>query len=177
MMSKKWYVIHTYSGYENKAKESLEAAVESAGIQDRFGEILIPTEEVAEIKDGKKNITTKKVFPGYLLVQMDLDDSVWYMVKNTPGVAGFVGPGRQPVPISEEEVGSILEKMAQTGEKPRPKISFETGAKVRIVEGPFQNFTGFIANIDGERGRLRIMVDILGRSTPVDLDFLQVEKI
>lgn len=176
-MGKRWYVIHTYSGYENKVKDSLEATVESEGLAEKFGDIFIPTEEVAEIKDGKKSITTKKVFPGYILMQVDLDDKLWYMIKNTPGVTGFVGPGRQPVPIPEEDVQRIMDKMAETGDKPRPKISFETGAKVRIVEGPFQNFTGYISNIDNERGRLKIMVDILGRSTPVELDFLQVEKM
>ncbi len=176
-MGKRWYVIHTYSGYENKVKDSLEATIESEGLSENFGDIFIPTEEVAEIKDGKKSITTKKVFPGYILMQVDLDDKIWYLIKNTPGVTGFVGPGRQPVPIPEEDVQRIMDKMAETGDKPRPKISFETGAKVRIVEGPFQNFTGYISNIDNERGRLKIMVDILGRSTPVELDFLQVEKM
>ncbi len=176
-MGKRWYVIHTYSGYENKVKDSLEATIESEGLSENFGDIFIPTEEVAEIKDGTKSITTKKVFPGYILMQVDLDDKIWYMIKNTPGVTGFVGPGRQPVPIPEEDVQRIMDKMAETGDKPRPKISFETGAKVRIVEGPFQNFTGYISNIDNERGRLKIMVDILGRSTPVELDFLQVEKM
>jgi transcriptional antiterminator NusG len=176
-MGKRWYVIHTYSGYENKVRDSLEATIESEGLSEKFGDIFIPTEEVAEIKDGKKSITTKKVFPGYILMQVDLDDKIWYMIKNTPGVTGFVGPGRQPVPIPEEDVQRIMDKMAETGDKPRPKISFETGAKVRIVEGPFQNFTGYISNIDNERGRLKIMVDILGRSTPVELDFLQVEKM
>ena len=176
-MTKSWYVIHTYSGYENKVRDNLEASIESDGLEEKFGDIFIPTEEVAEIKDGKKSITTKKVFPGYILVQVDLDDAIWYMIKNTPGVTGFVGPGRQPVPITEDEVQRIMDKMAETGDRPRPKISFETGAKVRIVEGPFQNFTGYISNIDNERGRLKIMVDILGRSTPVELDFLQVEKV
>jgi len=177
-MAKRWYVIHTYAGYENKVKEAIETTVEQdEALRDKFGDVFIPTEEVAEIKDGKKNITTKKVFPGYILAEMDLDDTVWYMVKNTPGVTGFVGPGRQPVPVPQEEVDSIRQKMMETGDKPRPKISFETGSKVRIVEGPFQNFTGYISNIDSERGRLKIMVDILGRSTPVELDFLQVEKV
>jgi len=177
-MLKKWYVIHTYSGYENKVKESIETTIEQDdNLREKFGAVFIPTEEVAEIKDGKKNITTKKIFPGYILAEMDLDDTIWYMVKNTPGVTGFVGPGRQPVPISQQDVDVIQQKMAETGDKPRPKVSFETGAKVRIVEGPFQNFTGYISNIDSERGRLRIMVDILGRSTPVELDFLQVEKV
>jgi transcriptional antiterminator NusG len=177
MAEKKWYVIHTYSGYENRVRDSLESLAEQQNLEDKFGKIFIPTEEVAEIKDGKKNITTKKVFPGYILMEMDLDDDIWYLVKNTPGVTGFVGPGRQPVPIPQEEVDEIVTKMEETGERPRPRISFETGTKVRIVEGPFQNFTGYISNIDNERGRLRIMVDILGRSTPVDLDFLQVEKL
>jgi len=176
-MTQKWYVVHTYSGYENKVRDLLESTIEQEGLRDRFGRIFIPTEEVAEIKDGRKNITTKKVFPGYLLIQMDLNDEIWYLIKNTPGVTGFVGPGRQPSPISQEEVDAIVQKMEETGDRPRPKISFETGAKVRIVEGPFQNFTGYISEIDNERGRLRIMVDILGRSTPVDLDFLQVEKL
>lgn len=177
-MAKQWYVIHVFSGYENRVKEALENCIESdEALREKIGRIFIPTEEVAEIKDGRKNITTKKVFPGYILLEMELDDSLWYMIRETHGVTGFVGPGRTPVPIPQHEVDAIMQKMAETGDRPRPKISFEVMSKVRIIEGPFQNFTGHISHIDNERGRLTIMVEILGRSTPVELDFLQVEKI
>lgn len=178
MAEMKWYVIHTYSGYENKVRDSLESSIESRpSMRGMLGQIFVPTEEVAEIKDGKKKITTKKVFPGYIIVQMELNDDTWYTIRNTPAVTGFVGPGRKPFPVPDHEIEEIMKKISEASDKPRPKISFESGAKVRIVEGPFQNFTGYIADIDGERGRLKIMVDILGRSTPVELDFLQVEQV
>ncbi|MBD3267458.1 transcription termination/antitermination factor NusG [bacterium] len=176
-MALKWYVVHTYSGFENKVKETIESTVRMEGVQDKITQILIPTEEVVEIRDGKKSVSTQKIFPGYIIVEMDYDDDTWALVKNTPGVTGFVGTGRVPVPLSEDEVANIQSHMLSTEDKPRPKIIFEVGETVKVIEGPFFNFTGYVADINEERGRLKVMVDILGRSTPVELDFLQVEKV
>ncbi|MBN2328928.1 MAG: transcription termination/antitermination factor NusG [Candidatus Omnitrophica bacterium] len=176
-MAMNWYVIHTYSGFENKVKENIESTVRMEGLGDRISQILIPTEEVVEIRDGKRSISTQKIFPGYVIVEMDYDDDTWALIKNTPGVTGFVGTGRTPVPLSEEEVKNIQSHMSETEDKPRPKIVFEVGEQVKVIEGPFFNFSGYVAEINEERGRLKVMVDILGRSTPVELDFLQVEKI
>lgn len=176
-MALNWYAVHTYAGSENKVRESIEAAVRADGLEDRIVQILIPTEEVVEIRDGKRSISTQKMFPSYIIVQMDYDEETWSLIKNTPGVTGFVGPGRSPVPLSPDEVDNIMAHMTATEDKPRPKIVFETGETVKVIEGPFYNFTGYVAEINEERGRLKVMVDILGRSTPVELDFLQVEKI
>lgn len=176
-MAMNWYVVHTYSGFENKVKENIESTVRAEGLGDRIAQILIPTEEVVEIRDGKRSISTQKIFPGYVIVEMDYDDDTWALIKNTPGVTGFVGTGRTPVPLSEEEVKNIQSHMSETEDKPRPKIVFEVGEQVKVIEGPFFNFSGYVADINEERGRLKVMVDILGRSTPVELDFLQVEKI
>ncbi|MGC9328465.1 MAG: transcription termination/antitermination protein NusG [Candidatus Hinthialibacter sp.] len=176
-MAMNWYVVHTYSGFENKVKENIESTVRAERLGDRIAQILIPTEEVVEIRDGKRSISTQKIFPGYVIVEMDYDDDTWALIKNTPGVTGFVGTGRTPVPLSEEEVKNIQSHMSETEDKPRPKIVFEVGEQVKVIEGPFFNFSGYVADINEERGRLKVMVDILGRSTPVELDFLQVEKI
>ncbi|MFH1741000.1 MAG: transcription termination/antitermination protein NusG [bacterium] len=175
-MTKNWYVVHTYAGFENKVRENLEQTVKAQGIQDQISQVLIPTEEVVEIRDGRRNISTQKIFPGYVIVEMDFNDETWFTVKNTPGVTGFVGSGRAPLPLSPEEVETIMHHMSATDEKPRPKIVFEIGERVKVIEGPFYNFAGYVAEINQERGRLKVMVDILGRSTPVELDFLQVEK-
>ena len=174
---KHWYVVHTYSGFEKKVKETLENIVESEKLTDVVSQVLIPTEEVAEIKNGKKRISTKKIFPGYIIVEMALNDDIWHIIKEIPGVTGFVGPGRAPVPLSQDEVNNILQHMEDTEEAPRPRISFEAGETVKVIEGPFYNFTGYVSEVNHDRGRLKVMVDILGRSTPVELDFLQVEKI
>ncbi len=176
-MAKKWYVVHTYAGSENKVKESIESTVRAEGLEDRIGQILIPTEEVVEIRDGKRSVSKQKIFPSYVIVEMDYDDDTWSLIKNTPGVTGFVGTGRTPIPLSDEEVENIMQHMTETEDKPRPKIVFEVGETVKVIEGPFFNFTGYVAEINEERGRLKVMVDILGRSTPVELDFLQVEKV
>ena len=176
-MAKHWYVVHTYSGFENKVKENIESTVRVDSLQEKISQVMIPTEEVIEIRDGKKTVSTQKIFPGYIIVEMEYDDDTWALVKNTPGVTGFVGTGRTPIPLSEEEVANIRAHMMSTEEKPRPKIVFEQGETVKVIEGPFFNFTGYVAEINEERGRLKVMVDILGRSTPVELDFLQVEKI
>lgn len=175
-MDKKWYVVHTYAGFENKVRENLEHTIKTQRLQEQMSQVLIPTEEVVEIRDGRRSISTQKIFPGYVIVELELNDDTWSIVKNTPGVTGFVGPGRTPLPLSEDEVQNILSHMSSTEEKPRPKIVFETGERVKVIEGPFYNFTGYVAEINVERGRLKLMVDILGRSTPVELDFLQVEK-
>jgi len=176
-MAHKWYVVHTHAGFENKVKENIESAVRAEGFSERILQILIPTEEVVEIRDGKRSISTQKIFPNYIIVEMEYDDDTWALIKNTPGVTGFVGPGRTPIPLSEEEVKNIQEHMIATEDKPRPKIVFEAGEQVKVIEGPFFNFTGYVAEINEERGRITVMVDILGRSTPVQLDFLQVEKL
>ena len=176
MMAKNWYVVHTYAGFENKVRENLEQTIRSQALQEKISQVLIPTEEVVEIRDGQRSISTQKIFPGYVIVEMEFNDDTWFVVKNTPGVTGFVGSGRIPLPLSEEEVQNILSHMSATEEKPRPKVVFEAGERVKVIEGPFYNFTGYVAEINEERGRLKVMVDILGRSTPVELDFLQVEK-
>lgn len=176
-MPLQWYALHTYAGAENKVKESLEANVRVDGLEDRITQILIPTEEVVEIRDGKRSISTQKMFPSYVIIEMDYDEETWSLIKNTPGVTGFVGPGRTPTPLSEAEVENIRLQMTATEDKPRPKIVFEEGETVKVIEGPFFNFTGYVSTINDERGRLTVMVDILGRSTPVELDFLQVEKV
>jgi transcription termination/antitermination protein NusG len=173
----KWYVVHTYSGCEAKVRDSLLAAVEADHLQEDVIEILVPTEEVAEIKGGKKRISTKKIYPGYIIANMKMNDTNWHLIRNTPNVTGFVGPSRQPTPLSEAEVADIMRHMQETEESPRQKIVFETGERVKVIEGPFFNFTGYVQEINQERGRLKVMVEILGRSTPVELDFLQVEKV
>lgn len=175
-MAKRWYAVHTYSGFENKVKRHLEEAIRARGLEDRISEILVPTEDVAEIRDGRKRVATKKIFPGYIIIEMELDDETWHLVKETPGVTGFVGSAREPTPLTEEEIANIQKHMVETEEQPRPKITFERGEKVKVIEGPFYNFTGTVAEINSERGRLKVMVEILGRQTSVELDFLQVEK-
>ncbi len=176
-MDKKWYVVHTYAGSENKVKENIESAARADGLDERISQILIPTEEVVEIRDGKRSISKQKIFPSYIIVEMEYDDDTWALIKNTPGVTGFVGTGRNPIPLSPDEVENIQAHMTATEDRPRPKIVFEIGETVKVIEGPFYNFTGYVAEINEERGRLKVMVDILGRSTPVELDFLQVEKV
>ena len=172
-----WYIVHTYSGFEGKVRDSLHQRAEAMGMAHVIEEVLIPTEEVVEIRDGKRSISSQKIFPGYIIVEMAYDDDTWGLIKNTPGVTGFVGTGRTPVPLSPEEVDNIMAHMVSSEDKPRPKIVFEVGETVKVIEGPFFNFQGYVAEINEERGRLKVMVDILGRSTPVELDYLQVEKI
>jgi transcriptional antiterminator NusG len=174
--SKKWYIIHTYSGFENKVQESLRTRAEAFGFADKIGQILIPTEEVVELRNGKKVTSKRLVYPGYVLVEMEMNDALWHEVKNTPRVTGFVGGGNSPVPLSPEEVNSILNRQASAAERPRPKMTFEKNDAVRIVDGPFANFSGKVDEINPERGTLRVMVTIFGRATPVELEFLQVEK-
>ncbi|MGO9242178.1 MAG: transcription termination/antitermination protein NusG [Bryobacteraceae bacterium] len=172
-----WYIIHTYSGFENKVAESLKSRASAYGFMDKVGQVLIPTEEVVELRNGKKVTSKRLLYPGYVLVQIAMDDELWHQVKNTPRVTGFVGGGNTPVPLSADEVNSILYRQASSAERPRPKLSFEKNEMVRIVDGPFTNFSGKVDEINSERNTLRVMVTIFGRSTPVELDFLQVEKM
>jgi transcriptional antiterminator NusG len=171
-----WYIIHTYSGFERKVKESLETRSEAFGFRDRLGQILIPEESVEEMRSGKKVTSKRLLYPGYVLVQMAMDDELWHAVKNTPRVTGFVGGGVKPVPLSADEVNSILFRQATSAERPRPKLTFEKGETVRINDGPFSSFKGKVDEVNTERNTLRVMVTIFGRATPVELDFLQVEK-
>jgi len=173
---KNWYIIHTYSGFENKVQESLRTRAEAFGFADKIGQILIPTEEVVELRNGKKVTSKRLVYPGYVLVEMEMSDALWHEVKNTPRVTGFVGGGSSPVPLSPAEVDSILNRQASSAERPRPKMTFEKNDPVRIVDGPFANFSGKVDEVNPERGTLRVMVTIFGRATPVELEFLQVEK-
>ncbi len=173
-MAKSWYVVHTYSGYEEKVKTTLEEKVKQKGLEEKITRVLIPTEKVIELKGKKKKETDKKFYPGYILVQMDMDDETWQMVKNTLRVTGFVG-GAKPVPIPEEEVEIIVQQM-EKGPAPVVKSQFEKGENVRITDGPFTNFVGLIDDVDMDHGRLRVMVSIFGRQTPVELAFSQVEK-
>ena len=175
-VAKLWYIVHTYSGYENKVKESLAQRVEAMGMAEDIGEILIPMQDVVEVRDGKRVVTAKKFFPGYLLVFMEMSDEAWHVVKNTPKVTGFVGAGNRPTPLSQAEVNRIVNQVSEAAEKPKPKLEFSTGETVRIVDGPFSNFTGSVEEVNHDRSTLKVMVTIFGRSTPVELEFLQVEK-
>lgn len=174
-MNKQWYVVHTYSGYENKVKANLEKRIASMNMEDRIFRIVVPEEDEVEIKDGKKKITKRKIFPGYVLVEMDMTDESWYVVRNTPGVTGFVGSGNKPVPLTEPEAELIL-KQAQ-GEIPRVRIDLIPGEKIRVTSGPFHNFIGVIEEINTEKAKLRVMISMFGRETPIELDYSQVEKI
>src|SRR5687767_1471057 len=175
--TKQWYIVHTYSGFENKVKESLEQRVNAYGLQAEIGEILIPTEQVAEMRGGKKVVSSKRFFPGYILVEMHMTDHAWHVVKNTPKVTGFVGAGAKPTPLTREEVDQILNQVTEAAEKPKPRYSFEKGDQVRINEGPFTSFNGVVDEVNVDKNTLKVMVTIFGRPTPVELDFLQVEKI
>lgn len=174
---KRWYIIHSYSGFEHKVAESLKNRAEAFGFADKIGEILIPMEEVIELRGGKKVTSKRLLYPGYVLVQMEMNDQLWHEVKNTPRVTGFVGGGNTPVPLAAEEVNQILFRQESSAERPRPKLTFEKGETVRIIDGPFANFSGKVDEINTERSTLRVLVTIFGRATPVELEFLQVEKI
>ena len=171
---RQWYVIHCYSGYESKVKHNLEQRIESMVMQDKIFEVVVPTEDEIEVRDGKRRVVERRVFPGYILVQLTLSDDSWYVVRNTPGVTGFVGMGNQPTPLRPEEVASILKRME--AEAPKIKVTFKAGQRVRIVDGPFNEFIGVVDGIDMERAKVRVLVSFFGRETPVELDFLQVEK-
>ncbi len=177
MTASKWYVLHTQTGVEAKVKASLESRADTAGLRHLIHQVLIPTEKVSEVKEGKKRISERKFFPGYILVQMELNDDSWYLVKNTPGISGFVGSGKTPIPLSEEEVNQILKQQEEKTSKPKPKVEFSAGESVRVKEGAFANFNGTIEEINPNRGKLKVMVTIFGRQTPVELEYWQVEKI
>ncbi len=176
-MAKKWYVVHTQTGQEEKVKASLESRRQIYNMQEAIAQVLVPTEKVSEVKAGKKKITTRKFFPGYVLIQMDLNDDTWYLVKNTPGVSAFIGSGRKPLPLQDHEVDEIIKSSEERQEKYTPKIVFEKGESVRVKEGPFVNFSGMIDEINPNKGKLKVMVSIFGRTTPVELEYWQVEKI
>jgi transcriptional antiterminator NusG len=173
----RWYIIHSYSGFERKVKESLESRVQAFGLQEKIGKVLIPTEAVTEVRGGKKYTVERMFYPGYVLVEMDMDDHVWHVVKSTPRVTGFVGTGQQPTPLSEEEVQHIVFRVSQAKDKPKLKVKFEKNETVRITEGPFASFTGNVDEVNEDRETLKVMVTIFGRSTPVELEFGQVEKV
>ena len=175
--TKQWYVVHSYSGFENKVKASIEQRAKVFGLEEQIPRVIVPTEEVVEIKRGQKKITPQKFFPGYVLVEMEMNDETWHLVKSTPKVTGFVGSGLRPAPLPQEEVDEILYQMEVGAEKPKPKSVFQKGDKVRVIEGPFLNFTGAIDDLNPERGKLKVMVAIFGRLTPVELEYYQVERI
>ncbi len=173
---KKWYIVHTYSGHETRAKQSLLERAKLAGKADLFDEVLIPEEQVVEVVKGQKRTSRRKFFPGYILVRMVLNDETWHIVRNTPKITGFVGGGTRPTPISDEEVARMTQQMKEGAAKPKPKIHFEEGENVRVISGPFANFSGFVDEVRPEREKVRVMVQVFGRATPVELDYMQVEK-
>ena len=176
-MSLSWYVVHAYSGFEDQVMRTLKERIARSGLQDKFGEILVPTEEVVEMRDGKKRKSDRKFFPGYVLVQMEMDDDTWHLVKNAPRVLGFIGgTSDKPAPISDDEANAILQRVEEGVDKPKPKVVFEPGEVVRVTDGPFTDFNGVVEEVNYEKNRLRVSVLIFGRSTPVELEFGQVEK-
>ncbi len=172
---RQWYVIHTYSGYENKVKANLERRVESMGMEDKIFRVLVPTEEEIDFKDGKKKVVKRKVFPGYVLVDMIMSDDSWYVVRNTPGVTGFVGSGSKPIPLKDEEMKGILKQVGE--DEPKPRVAYQVGQEVKVISGPFVNFTGIIEEVNMERGKLKVIVSMFGRETPMELNFGQVERM
>jgi transcriptional antiterminator NusG len=175
-IDKKWYVVHTYSGFENKAKKSLEEKIKQYSLEKFFGDILIPMENVVEMVKGEKRASKRKFFPGYILVQMELNDRTWHLVKNTPKITGFVGNATKPPAVSEHEIARLTTQLSEGALKPKPKVEFEEGDNVRVVDGPFSNFNGTVEEVNPDKGRVRVLVSIFGRATPVELDFMQVEK-
>ena len=177
-MAKRWYVVHAYSGFEKSVQKALKERIEREGMQDLFGQVLVPVEEVVDIKNGRRSISERKFFPGYVLVEMEMTDDTWHLVKSTPKVTGFVGgTANRPAPISVKEVEAIMRQMQEGVEKPKPKVLFEVGEKVRVNDGPFTDFNGSVDEVNYERNKLRVSVQIFGRDTPVELDFSQVEKL
>jgi transcriptional antiterminator NusG len=176
-MEKKWYVVHTYSGYENQVKTALQERIKSNEKEAYFSDILVPSEKVVELVKGKKKTSDRKIFPGYIMVNMELNNETWHIVRDTPKVTGFIGGKYDPVAISDEEVKDIINQISDGTLKPKPKVLYEKGDSVRVIEGPFTNFNGVIAEVKPEKGKLKVLVSIFGRSTPVELDFLQVKKV
>ena len=175
-MEKKWYIVHTYSGYENKVQLALEERIKSLHKEELFEEILIPSETVLEMKNGVKTTSTRKFYPGYILINMVLNDETWHIVKDTPKVTGFVGGGRRPAPIPPQEVAKITKQMEEGAQRPKPKVRFEKGESIRVTDGPFNNFNGTVEESREDKGKLKVMISVFGRATPVELDFTQVEK-
>ncbi|BAU49918.1 transcription termination/antitermination factor NusG [Sulfurifustis variabilis] len=176
-MTMRWYVVHTYSGFEKSVVRSLKEHIRNRGMESKFGEILVPTEEVVEMKSGQKRTSERKFFPGYVLVKMEMDDESWHLVKNVPKVTGFIGgSGMKPTPISDKEADAIIRQVQEGVEKPKPKFSFQAGEQVRVTDGPFQDFNGTVEDVNYEKNKLKVSVSIFGRMTPVELDFSQVEK-
>jgi len=176
-VNKSWYVIHTYSGFEQKVKISLEEQFERSSSREALGEIIIPVEDVVEVRKGKKKVSSRKFFPGYILISVDMSQDIWYMIKNTAKVTGFLGSGGKPVPLSEDEVKTIKGQISGETSQPKPKFSFEKGESVRVVEGPFINFNGTVDEVNQSKGKVRVMVSIFGRATPVELEFPQIEAV
>ena len=176
-MSKQWYVIHTYSGFERKVKLSIEEQFGHSSYGDRFDEVVIPTEEVVEVRKGKKKVSSRKFFPGYILINVDMNQDIWYMIKNTPKVTGFLGSSSEPVPLSGEEVKTIMDQIKGELARPKPKFSFEKGESVRVIDGPFLNFNGVVEDVNQDKGKVKVMVSIFGRATPVELEFPQIERV
>jgi len=175
-VAKEWYVVHTYSGFENKVRLNIMEQFRTAGVEEQLGEIVVPTEQVVEVKGGKRRTSNRKFFPGYILIEMDCNEESWYLVKNTPKVTGFLG-GTNPSALSDEEVQNVVKQMKGEAEKPARKVDFEKGENIRVVDGPFVNFTGVINEVHPDRGKVKVMLGILGRPTPVELEMLQVEKV
>jgi len=173
----KWYIVHVYSGFESKVKTALEEKVTAYSHPEKFGEVLVPTEQIVELVKGKRKTSTRKFYPGYILVKMELDDETWHIVNDTPKVSGFLGGREKPTPISDEEAKQILSRMEAGKLKPKPKYYFETGDEIRVIDGPFTNFNGVVEEVSPEKGKIRVLVSIFGRSTPVELEFVQVTKI
>ena len=176
-MSKQWYVIHTYSGFERKVKLSIEEQFGHSSYGDRFDEVVIPTEEVVEVRKGKKKVSSRKFFPGYILINVDMNQDIWYMIKNTPKVTGFLGSSSEPVPLSGEEVKTIMDQIKGESARPKPKFSFEKGESVRVIDVPFLNFNGVVEDVNQDKGKVKVMVSIFGRATPVELEFPQIERV
>ena len=177
-MAKKWYVVHAYSGFEKNVQKTLKERIEREGMQDYFGQILVPVEEVVDIKNGKRTLSERKFFPGYVLAEMEMTDDSWHLVKSTPRVTGFIGgTANRPLPITQREVDAIMQQIQTGGKKPKPKVEFEVGQRIRVNEGPFADFNGVVDEVNYERNKLKVSVQIFGRETPVELDFMQVEKV
>lgn len=175
-VAKKWYIVHTYSGFEQKVKTALEERIKNEGRGEYFGQILVPTEKVIELVKGQRKASSRKFYPGYILVQMELNDDTWHLVRHTPKVTGFIGSQERPIPLSDEEAEAIIQQVQEGIQKPRPKYRFEKGDEVRVVDGPFANFNGIVDEVMPEKGKVRVLVSIFGRSTPVELDFVQVHR-
>ena len=175
-MAKQWYVVHTFSGFEHKVKAALEERIKSLGKGEYFGEVLVPVEKVIELVKGKKKTSSRKFFPGYILVQMELNDETWHVVKETPKVTGFVGGSTSPTPVTEAEVKAITQQMEEGAVKPKPRVLFSEGESVKVIDGPFADFNGVVEEVRPEKGKLRVLISIFGRATPVELDFVQVER-